>query len=49
VSERDELANTPELFVKLRRNAGDTVMLDVIRGGQRLKLPVKTQRMFFRK
>jgi serine protease Do len=47
--ERDELANTPELFVKLRRNAGDTVMLDVIRGGERLKLPVKTQRMFFRK
>jgi serine protease Do len=47
--EGDEIANTPDLFIKLRRTAGDTVTLDVIRGGQRMKMPVRTQRMFFRK
>jgi S1-C subfamily serine protease len=47
--ERDDLANTPELFIKLRKTAGDTVTLDVIRDGQRLKMPVRTQRMYFRK
>jgi hypothetical protein len=47
--ERDEVANTPELFIKLRKNAGDTVTLDVIRDGKRMKMPVRTQRMYFRK
>jgi hypothetical protein len=47
--DRDPLANTPELFIKLRATAGATVTLDVIRGGERMKLPVKTQGMFFRK
>jgi len=46
---RDEVANTPDLFIKLRRNAGDTVMLDVIRGGKKMKMEAKTQRMYFRK
>jgi hypothetical protein len=47
--ERDDLAHTPELFIKLRKAAGDTVTLDVIREGNRLKMPVRTQRMYFRK
>ena len=47
--ERDEVANTPELFIKLRKNAGDTVTLDIIRDGKRMKMPVRTQRMYFRK
>ena len=47
--EQDEVANTPELFIKLRKNAGDTVTLDVIRDGKRMKMPLRTQRMYFRK
>jgi hypothetical protein len=47
--ERDELANTVELYVKLRKTAGDTVMLSVIRDGKRIELPLKTYRMNFRK
>ncbi len=47
--DHDDLANSPELFIKLRRKAGDSVMLDVIRDGKRLKLPVRTERMYFRK
>jgi hypothetical protein len=47
--EADAVANTPELYIKLRKKAGDTVMLSVIRNGTRLKLPVHTQRMAFRK
>ena len=46
---RDELANTPELFIKLRKTAGDTVTLDVIREGKRLRMPLQTYRMSFRK
>ena len=47
--ERDDLANTPDLYIKLRKTAGDTVTVDVIRDGKRMKLPVRTQRMYFRK
>jgi hypothetical protein len=47
--DRDDLANTPDLFIKLRKTAGDTVTLDVIRGSERIKMPVRTQRMYFRK
>lgn len=47
--EGDDVAPTPELFIKLHKTAGDTVTLDVIRDGKRLKLPVRTQRMYFRK
>jgi hypothetical protein len=47
--DRDDLADTPDLFIKLRKTAGDTVTLDVIRDGKRMKLPVRTQRMYFRK
>jgi hypothetical protein len=48
-TERDEVANTPELFIKLRKTAGDTVTVDLIRDGKRMKMPVRTQKMYFRK
>jgi serine protease Do len=47
--ESDPIANTAELFIKLRKTAGETVTLDVIRDGKRLKMPLKTYRMSFRK
>ena len=47
--ERDELANTAELFIKLRKAVGDTVTLDVLRDGHRIQMPLKTSRMNFRK
>ena len=47
--EQDEVANTPELFIKLRKNAGDSVMLDVVRDGKVIKMPLRTYRMVFRK
>ena len=47
--ETDELAHTAELYLKLRRKAGDTVTLDVLRDGKKLKLTLKPVRMSFRK
>ena len=47
--ERDDLANTAELFIKLHKTAGDAVTLDVLRDGHRLQMPLKTYRMSFRK
>ncbi len=47
--QRDEIANRAELFVKLRRKAGDSMSLGVIRGGERMTLNLKTARMSFRK
>jgi PDZ domain len=47
--ERDDAANSVNLFITLRKTAGDDVILDVIRGGQRMKMPLKTFRMSFRK
>ncbi len=47
--DRDDIANTPDLFIKLRRKAGDVIVLDVLRAGQPMKMEVKTQRMYFRK
>ncbi len=47
--ERDDTANTAELFMKLRKTPGDSVMLDVIRDGKRMQMPLKTYRMSFRK
>jgi len=45
----DPDANTAELYVKLRKKAGDEATLDVIRDGKRFKMPLKTYRMSFRK
>jgi serine protease Do len=47
--EQDEVANTAELFIKLRKTAGDTVRLDVLRDRTRMQLQLKTYRMAFRK
>jgi len=46
---RDEIANTAELFIKLRKTAGETVTLDVIRAGKRMQMQLRTFRMSFRK
>jgi hypothetical protein len=48
-ADTDPWANTAEMYVKLRKKAGDSVTLDVIRDGQRLQMPLKTYRMSFRK
>jgi len=47
--EQDEHAHTAELFIKLRRKAGDSVTLDVIRDGKRMRMPLRTYQMSFRK
>ena len=47
--ERDEIANTAELFIKLRKNAGDTLMLDLLRDGKRTRMQVKTTSVAYRK
>jgi C-terminal processing protease CtpA/Prc len=47
--ERDEIAHNAELFIKLRKTAGTTVTLSVIRDGKRLQMPLRTLQMSFRK
>ncbi len=47
--ELDTAAHTAELYIKLRKTAGDTVTLDVLRDGKRMKMELKTYRMSFRK
>ncbi len=47
--QRDEFADTAEFFIKLRKTAGGTVKLDVIRDGKRIQMPLKSFRMSFRK
>jgi hypothetical protein len=48
-AERDELANTADLYIKLRRKAGDSVTLDVLRDGKRIRMPLHTHNLSFRK
>lgn len=48
-AEKDAIANTAELFIKLRRTPGESVTLDVIRDGKRMQTQLKTYRMSFRK
>jgi S1-C subfamily serine protease len=47
--ERDEFANTADLFIKLRKKAGDSAMLDVIRDGKRVQMKLNTHVLSFRK
>ncbi len=47
--ERDEIANTAELYLRLRKTAGESYTLDVLRDGQRIQMSLKTFRMSFRK
>ena len=46
---RDEVANTAELHIKLRRQAGAELTLQVLRSHERIDMPLKTTRMSFRK
>jgi S1-C subfamily serine protease len=46
--EVDDLADTADLFIKLRKTPGDTAILDVLRDGKRTRMPLKTFRMNFR-
>ncbi len=45
----DELANTPELHIKLRHRAGSKLKLHVLRGQERFVSELATQRQNFRK
>ena len=47
--DRDPDANTAELYLRLRTKPGDTVQLDVLRGGERIKVPLRSLQMSFRK
>ena len=47
--ETDKLAHTAELYLKLRKPVGSEVTLDVLRAGQKMKMPLKSSRMSFRK
>ncbi len=47
--ERDEWANTAELFIKLHTKAGESATLDVIRDGKRIKMPLHSHILSFRK
>ncbi len=46
---RDEIANTADLFLKLRKQAGGRYALRIVRGGERMETTLKTDRMSFRK
>ena len=47
--EHDDLANSAGLFIKLRKKAGDSVTLNVLRDGQRIQMPLHTYVLSFRK
>lgn len=47
--ETDEIAHTAELYLKLKKNVGDTVKLSVLRDGQKLEMSLTSTRMSFRK
>jgi hypothetical protein len=47
--EKDDLANTAELYIKLRKKAGQSAILGVIRNGQRIQMPLQTYQLSFRK
>jgi hypothetical protein len=48
-AETDPIAHTPDLHIKLRKKAGDSVKLGVIRNGAKMEMELKTFRMAFRK
>jgi hypothetical protein len=47
--QQDDQANTAELYLKLRIKAGDSAMLDVIRDGKRIQMPIHSHVLSFRK
>ena len=48
-AEQDPLANTADLFIQLRKTPGESVTLDILRDGKRLRMPLTTHRIDFRK
>ena len=47
--DRDDFANTADLYIKLHKKAGESAILDVIRDGQRIRMPLHTYSLSFRK
>jgi len=47
--ERDAMANTAELYLKLHTKAGESAKLEVIRDGKRITMPITTYILSFRK
>jgi hypothetical protein len=47
--ERDDLANTADLYLKLHTKAGESAKLEVIRDGKRITMPIQTSVLSFRK
>ena len=47
--ERDEFANTAELYLKLHTKAGASAKLEVVRDGKRISMPIETYVLSFRK
>lgn len=47
--ETDPLATSCSLYIQLRVRAGDSVTLGVIRNGERIEMPLNTERKHFRK
>ena len=45
----DKIANTSELYIKLRKRAGDPVKIDVLRNGEKIEASFRTRRKAFRK
>jgi S1-C subfamily serine protease len=48
-TETDEVADTADFFIRLRKKAGDSVRLVVLRNNERIEMPLQTFRMSFRK
>ena len=48
-AQTDAVADSTDLFIKLRRQSGDSVNLGVIRDGERLEMRLQTRRRYFRK
>lgn len=46
---RDSVATTADQFIKFRKQAGAVLTLQVLRGSERIEMPLKTERMSFRK
>jgi S1-C subfamily serine protease len=47
--DRDEHADTASLYIILHKAPGDTGMMEVLRDGKKISMPLKTIRMSFRK
>ncbi|MAF66386.1 MAG: hypothetical protein CMJ84_12105 [Planctomycetes bacterium] len=48
-TQADEVADSTELFIKLRKDSGDRLKIGVIRDGKKLDIDLRTRRRTFRK